>query len=179
MNRTQAGAVIFLAALLVSITGCENKQSGDSPQSAGIAIPQPILAAALPSTSPLRAQLFLDGGSTPIAEDLNVSTSATEVKFVVEIAPGDHTLTIKYSYVDLVFTAQPWDLAFSTKSITVVANTTTPLDYTTFTYPDTDNDGVTNLSELDESRRTNPGDATCVVNQSIIGGTNQAGCKLG
>jgi len=182
MSRTHVSAVFLITALLVSTSGCDNKDSGgnNAASTTGIAVPRLITQAALASTGSLRAQLFLDGGSTPIAENLDVSTTAATVNFTVEIAPGDHTLTIKYSYVDPVFSG-PWDLASATKPITVETNVTTPLDYTAgdFTYQDSDSDGLTNLAELDASMRTDPGDATCVQNKSVMGGPNQAGCKLG
>lgn len=181
VNRTLPITIFLFLAVTVLPIGCtqndsskEHKTSTDT----GILLPQSIVTAALPAAGTLTAQLFMDGSLK--AENSNVDKNAASITFTLsEIEAGDHTFTIKFAYTHPVFNG-PWELATASKSITVVQDATNTLDFDTpYIYPDSDNDGVTNLAELDESVGTDPGSSTCVFDKSIIGVVNTAGCTLG
>lgn len=169
--------------LIIPLSSCEQKGSGEieeqSISALNVAIPRSIVQAALPSTGTLRVHLYIDSETTPIAENLNVDISAPTVTLEARVNPGNHNFTLKFSYNDPVF-GGPWDLTTASKSLNVIEHEANPLDFDSpYFYLDTDNDGKTNLTELDESVRTNPGDATCIFNKSVIGGVSTAGCTLG
>lgn len=176
--------LIFIFLLLLLQVGCvQNDSNGrgkPNTSTSGIAIPYAIVQAALPATGTLRALLYMDGGSTPIAYNMNVDTTATNVVLTADVGPGEHTFTIKFDYTDPTYSG-PWDLATATRTLTIVQDVSNPLNFTAadYNYPDDDMDGLSNLAELDASLGTDPSDPTCLLDKSVIGDPSQDGCTLG
>ena len=176
---------VFLPVILVlPIMGCNNhdveQRTSAAPSESYISIPLTIRQAALPSTGTLAVRLFMDGNATPIGENTNVDINAASIGLEVTVNPGVHNFTIVFYYTHPVF-GGPWELASGTRPLNVVEGTSNSLDFTSgdYFFQDFDKDGFTNLAELDASMNTDPGDARCVFNKSIIGSVGTAGCKLG
>ena len=169
---------------VLSLAGCGNGESTNQdkkPEKATstIAIPDKIKIAALPSTGTLSASIYIDG-STTVAATQTIDVSAADVTFNLDVEAGDHTFTIVFSYEDTTFTGGPFELARATSdTVNVTPGSTQNVTFPAYTYNDSDKDGVYDINEFDTNVRTNPGDPTCVLDKSVIGGGTLNGCTLG
>lgn len=184
MESMKAITGVFLVMILPFTTGCMQSGSSDDEKPAttvtSVSPLDSIVQANLPATGTLAAQLFMDSGTTPVAEKTIDDLTSTSVSLTAAVSPGDHTFIISIIFTDPVYNG-PWQVAQATKSVNVVkeSNNIFQVDLADYVYQDYDQDGLTNLAELNQSMATDPGDARCIMNKSIIGSNTTAGCKTG
>jgi hypothetical protein len=174
---------ILLFIVSIIFGGCSREENAEEQQSANktvseIAIPSAIKSAALPNNATLIANVYIDyvdSNSTPAATQELTLPVTGNVEFTLEgISLGDHTFTIIFEYTNdpnPAF-AGTFELARATSDVvTIVAGSNPSLTFSDTDYDtsaDDDNDGLTNLTELDESMRTNPGNSECVLDSSLL-----------
>ena len=178
----QASTLALVAA--ISLAGCnngnnENQNTTPEKTTSKFMIPYMITIAALPNSGTLSASIFMDGSSTATATK-NIAVTASSVSFNLDVATGDHTVTIVLNYADSALAGSPFELARATSSsISVTAGSSQNVSFPAYTYNDTDHDGVPDITELSTTVGTDPGDSTCILDKSVIGDTTADGCTLG
>lgn len=168
--------VLLISSLpvLLLVAGCSSSDSSggvtarNDDQGDGIELPVAINAGALPSNGSLNAYISVDGGPRQaLAVDLATQTVSGSLN---GISTGSHQFLIEvvFAYdngteVMLGRASVTMDVGSGDNSLTVNSG-----DYnTTF---DDDNDGVSNLAELNAGTDpTNPADTDCVIGTSAIG----------
>ena len=119
----------------------------------------------------LTATISVNGGS-PMPMTISDTTASSTLN---NIPAGETTLTIVFTYDRDPF--GPLVVASATKSITVTGGTNTinfaSGDYDTASF-DADNDGISNLLELDESSVTSPFVSLCIMGIAVLDD-----CELG
>lgn len=177
-NKLKLLGIFVTIVTLIGMTGCTRDDNTADEQvvksGTGFAIPAAIKAATLPTDGTLTAKIYIDSNSTAAATQ-TVDVTAAEVTFTLKVAPGDHTFTIVFEYDDPVFNERTWELATATSDVvTVATGKETSVSFPAYIYADFDEDGLTNLAELDESMRTDPNNTACVLDSSVLDG-----CTLG
>ena len=147
---------ICCLGFLLLLVACDNGKSTLTTQAnnvGGIPIPQ-VLSTSLPSTGNLFAYLSIDGEPR---KPMNIGGGFASLT-LSGIAPGEHTLAIDFEFVLDTYPDTPFTLAASaSKPFTITAGQNNlnfdASDFVSDTY-DADNDGVSNLAEL--NNKTNP-----------------------
>ncbi len=145
INRTGEWAIILLALL---VSGCGPNPSSDTTPAAAIQLPDEIVQLRLQDNGAVHAYVQVDGGTR---SEMTISGSSATLSLT--LTEGSHSVKIILEYVLTSDPSNPVTLAESTtKSVTVTASSSTPLNYTDsdfdFTAYDDDSDGISNLSEM-------------------------------
>jgi hypothetical protein len=167
--------ILLVAIVLPGLSACGGGGGGSSPTTGTVTITSSSEGAGLPDTGTYVVSVYIDGSATAAATK-TIDTSVSSVSLNVDVAAGTHSFIVIFEYTDQLF-GGPYQLALSNaKSDDVVAGATHTVSYISsdYSYQDFDGDGLTNLAELDNSIRTDPGDPRCVLDKSIL-----AGCTLG
>jgi len=132
----------------------------DNKSASGFVIPSAIQAAVLPPEGTLTALIYIDNGVSPLSsQQINLENGQKTVDFKISLSPGSYTMTIKFTFDDPRF-GGPIDIAEASKVVSVEAGSTQNLVFSTadYSYPDTDNDTVYNIIEIEQG--TDPNDET-------------------
>ena len=167
--------VVLLVAFILNGCGSQSDTSGDSSledDNVSFPIPESIMGAKLDQTAGiLTATISVNGGS-PVPMTISATTASTTLN---NIPAGETTFIIVFTYDLDPF--GPLVVASATKTITVTEGTNTITfaseDYDTASF-DADDDGISNLLELNESSATSP-----LVSLCILGTTVLDDCELG
>jgi hypothetical protein len=174
------GLRLCLLAIVLLLTACSgdnaHEQQNDVVKSdTRVALPAAIRGASLPTTGGVLRARILVNGSEEDTKIMNVTD--TDVTFILTLSPGNYTFTVVFEYDDPEFDAQTWwELARATTSepVTVEAGSSIQVPLPVYTKADFDGDGVDNVTELDESVRTNPN--SCVLDSAS---SRLGACQLG
>jgi len=184
--------ICILAMVVIWLSACSQSDSNEFGQTPNktvsqITIPSVIRVAALPAGATLIAEVYIDyvdSTSAPRATRSLTLPVSGNVSFTLSSIPvGSHTFTIIFKYTgDPDFTGT-FELARATSDPINIASGSNP----EFTFAnldasaDDDNDGVSNLIELDADQppRSNPADSTCILDKSILQNDSGQGCTLG
>ncbi|MCG3117200.1 MAG: hypothetical protein LLH30_16140, partial [Candidatus Manganitrophus sp. SA1] len=137
---------LFVALFLIGCGQTGDRQTTIGPGAADN-FSSPIPAPLEKLRTGLNAKVIVDGG-TPNVQiiDLQVDTQNDRVVGTIPNLPvGPHTFEIQYFIDNILITTAP------AVTITIQANADTPVpfDAGALVYPDTDNDGFTNLNEVE------------------------------
>lgn len=163
-------SLIFILSALLA--GCGGGGSNTPAASSGqgtvsVTLPDSIFHN-LPATGTLGATIAVNGG-TPVAMTIS-SDNTTASATLNNIPTGDATIAITFTYDDNFTT--PLVVASLEKTITLSTGdnsvSTLATDYITATF-DEDNDGISNLVELDKNSVTSPFVSTCVLGTATLG----------
>jgi hypothetical protein len=163
--------IYLIAAVSLISCGSENdSNTGQQGDNVLLQIPDSLLGNKV-NRSNLSATITVDGGTpqTMSIDDLNDTATAS----LGSIPTGSHTFVIQftYDYGGTILT-----VAEASKTITV-AEGSNSLSFLATDYDtsfDTDNDGLTNLQELDATSTTNPTVSLCQLGTAVLGN-----CELG
>ncbi len=137
--------VVILLALLVS--GCGSNSSSDTAPVTGFQLPDEVVQLRLQDNGAVHAYVQVDGGQR---SEMTISGSSATLSLT--LTEGSHSVKVILEYVLTSDPSNPVTLADSTKPVTVTASSSTPLNYTDsdfdFTAYDDDEDGISNLSEM-------------------------------
>ena len=167
--------VVLLVAFIANGCGSQSDTSGDSlaeDDNVIFRIPESIMGAKLDQTAGnLTATISVNGGS-PMPMTVSATTASTTLD---NIPAGETILTIAFTYDRDPF--GPLVVASATKTTTVTegdnAVTFANEDYDTASF-DADDDGISNLLELDESSATSPLVSLCIMGTAVLDD-----CELG
>jgi hypothetical protein len=129
---------------------------------------------------------YVDSSSVPRAtQNLTLPVSGNVSFDLSGIPVGSHTFTIIFKYTDDPEFAGTFELARATSDPINIGSGSNPgfvfSDAGYDTGADDDNDGVSNLVELDADQppRSDPNDSTCILDKSILQNDSGQGCTLG
>lgn len=161
-------------------TACTSQDeiSSSSDQTSSVGIPEPIRIAGLLPSGDLAVKIFVDASASPSVYKNNLDVTAATFEFSFQVPPGDHDISIVFEYTSPSY-GGPFELAHAKETINISVGQTYRLEFGPYFYPDDDNDGITNLTELDDTMNTDPADATCKFGQSYMGEPGQKGCTFG
>lgn len=165
--------VIILASFLFA---CSNKGDGtstvtSSQNGGGIAIPNVILAANLPTSGTLRGFITVDDVTV---FEMDISANGEQASVTFNTSPGLHKFIIEFRFDSTEYSAT-YILARAEKMFDIqngdnnIDFADTPYDTLLF---DNNNNNISNIAELEAGN--NPGDTTCVLGSSLLGS-----CVLG
>lgn len=186
--------ICLMAVIILWLSACSQSDSPEHKQTPNkgvsqIAIPSVIRIAALPAGATLVAEVYVDyasSSSVPRATQNFTLPVSGNVSFSLSGIPiGSHTFTVIFKYTGDPDFAGTFELARATSDPINIGSGSNPefafsnSDYDTSA--DDDNDGISNLVELDADNppRSNPGDSTCVLDKSILQNDSGQGCTLG
>lgn len=159
--------VIIMASFLFACSNSEDASSiaTGSQDGSGITIPSVILATNLPNGS-VRGFITVDGVLPRLEMDLSSDPATITIPNLV---PGLHTFKIEFEFdSDPTAFNATFMLADATKQFDIVAgeNNISFLDADYNLVFDNDADGITNIAELEAG--TNPGNAACILDYSLL-----------
>jgi hypothetical protein len=178
--------LLSLSFLVACSSGGEDASSNDNtkpppaPDRGTVSFTAPSDGIGLPDTGTLTINVYVDG-NTSAAASKTINTTDASANISVSVASGSHIFRVAFEYADPVF-GGPYRLSdadSATINVTKGSSQSVTFDSSVFTYEDLDSDGITNLSELELSVRTDPADPTCVLDKSVIAGASAIGCTLG
>ncbi|MCP4406927.1 MAG: PASTA domain-containing protein [Gammaproteobacteria bacterium] len=170
--------IALVLVTLIFICSCNSDSDSsrpiDSENNVSFAMPKARDLAQLPQAGSWRAYIIIPEArnlncGTSFFEspscDLSVNTAAEEASGRIDLEAGTYTIEIVWLYGDPDFfnssrTGGEWLIANAQKSVTIIAGQTSSLAFNENDYkplPDEDDDGVSNLAELEQ--RTDPGNS--------------------
>jgi len=168
-NLIYAGT-LFLSLLLSACSDSADNKATE--HVSAFKIPAVVQAITPPAGSSLQAFISVDGSSR---QAMTIDNTAGTANITIDgLSLASHTFVIDF---ELVFDSDPSNpvslaRATLTQSINAGNNTLTVVDSDFDTSFDDDNDGITNVVEVDTSTgggSTNPSNSDCVIGSSLIG----------
>jgi len=163
--------LVALMAILLMLSGCSQTTRQDkisvSNDAISAPLPNALMALTLDETS-LIVEVIVDNAAPRTCTNLSIEQTNDIFSCDITLPVGTYTLVLNYSVVDATYGA----MQVATTSgieVNIVAGQTTSADFTTstLTYADNDNDGISNLIELNEG--SNPATPSYYVGGTISG----------
>jgi len=166
---------IYTSTLLLSLLLSACSDSTDNKTTNNVSafkIPAAVQAITPPSGSSLQAFITVDGGSR---QAMTIDNSAGTANIIINgLSIANHSFIIDFELVFDSTPNKPISLARATlnQNINAGNNTLKVIDSDFDTSFDDDNDGITNVVEVDATAgggSTNPNNSDCVIGSSLIG----------
>lgn len=159
-------------SLLLLTAACNNDSASNvelsSGSQQGIPIPAAIQAR-VTAVGTLNANLYCDGvkQSMTITGDIATGTGEAQGSCTGLSTSSSHTITVEFEFVSTTF-GGPFILATATKTNVqaVAGSTSLEVVESDYTYPDDDNDMISNLDELNGD--FDPTSDECILDHSLI-----------
>jgi len=157
--------------LMLTLSGCSQTTRQDkisvSNDAISAPLPNALMALTLDETS-LIVEVIVDNAAPRTCTNLSIDQTNNIFSCDITLPAGTYALILNYSVIDTTYgtvrVATTPDI-----EVNVIAGQTTPADFSTTTliYDDNDNDGISNLDELDEG--SNPATPSYYVGGTISG----------
>jgi len=167
--------MIYIGSLFLSLllTACGDANEGKTSNNvSAFKIPAVVQAISPPSGSSLQAFISVDGGAR---QAMVIDNTAGTANITIDgLSLASHSFVIDFELVFDNDPSNPITLARATlnQNISAGDNTLSVVDGDFDTNFDDDNDGITNVVEVDSSAgggSTNPNNSDCVIGSSLIG----------
>lgn len=158
-------AALALCSVSLMLSGCSNGEDGSNTAStSSLALPQLVQRMTIPADGTLSATVTIDkGAANAQINDMEVSVTNNQLIFSGNVDSGSHSFLIELFYQSP--SLNKIRLVSATRTLNILDDQTVGFDDGDYIYDDLDDDGFTNVVEIEN--QSNPNLATSQPDASV------------